>query len=241
MASRPQRRPELVQVGVGDHEPAEHEEQVDAERARGEQRADQRDHLGHPGQRREVEVEEHHPGRRDDAQPGQPTQLARRSRGSRTGSAAGAGSSRAPNEIMAGRGACRRRRPTGMPHRLTVSRSCTTRSGERHGRAAGNAPATRRLPAIEVQHPVERLARRRPERLAGVVGGGQQHALAHLRRDAEQLGDLPLVAQVQRGPRAAQPAGPGRELVAPRGRQQRAPQPGLVAAPAARRPRSGSR
>src|SRR3954453_9661543 len=36
-----------------------------------------------------------------------------------------------------------------------------------------------RLPAVEVQHPVDGLAGSRPEGLTGVVGRGQQHALTH--------------------------------------------------------------
>ena len=47
-----------------------------------------------------------------------------------------------------------------------------------------------RLPAVDVEHALQRFPRRRPERLAGVVGRREQDALPHVRRDAEQLGDL---------------------------------------------------
>ena len=86
------------------------------------------------------------------------------------------------------------------------------------------------LPAVEVQHAVEGFAGRRPERLAREVRRGQQHAVAHVRRDPDELRDLALVAQVQGGPGAAEAAGAGGDLVAPRGREQRPPEPGLVSA-----------
>jgi hypothetical protein len=40
------------------------------------------------------------------------------------------------------------------------------------------------------------------EGIAGVAGGGDQHALADVAGQAEQRGDLGLVVQVQRGRRA---------------------------------------
>jgi nitroreductase len=43
----------------------------------------------------------------------------------------------------------------------------------------------------------------------------------------EQAGDLGLVLQVQRGPGGAESPGPAGQHVAPRGGQQRSPQPGL--------------
>src|SRR3954447_15709756 len=105
--------------------------------------------------------------------------------------------------------------------------------GERVMYVAATPPAVRirndeQLPAVQVEHGLQRFARRGPERLARVVGRREEHALAHVRRDAEQRGDLALVAQVQRRPRGAEAAGTCGELVAPRRGQQRAPESGLV-------------
>ena len=77
---RSQRRSEPVEVGVGDHEAGDDEEQVDAQRALGDQRAEDPVDRRHPGQRREVEVEPDHPQRRDDPEPGQRLQLTGRGR-----------------------------------------------------------------------------------------------------------------------------------------------------------------
>ena len=92
-----QPRTEAVEVGVRDDEAAEHEEQVDAEGARGDQRPQHTDHLGDPGQRGEVEVEQHHPRRRDDPQTREPAQLAG-GRGVAGGCGEGLRSSRSANE-----------------------------------------------------------------------------------------------------------------------------------------------
>ena len=103
--------------------------------------------------------------------------------------------------------AAERHRDAAPAHRKSITATDRVRTRAPARSAAGNDG---RLPAIEMQHLVERLARRRPERLAGVVGGGQQHALADLRREAEQLADLPLVAQRSTTNTADSPAPGGR-------------------------------
>ena len=73
----PQGRPEPVEVGVGDDEAAEHEEQVDAQRTRGDQRPEDVDGGSDAVEAGEVEVEQHDPRRRDDPQPGERPELSR--------------------------------------------------------------------------------------------------------------------------------------------------------------------
>jgi hypothetical protein len=65
---------------VGDDEPAEDEEQVDAQRTGRDQRTEHVDGRGDAVEAGEVEVEQHDPGRRDDPQPGQRRNSAGRER-----------------------------------------------------------------------------------------------------------------------------------------------------------------
>ena len=58
----------------------------------------------------------------------------------------------------------------------------------------------RSSPVIEVQHVVQGAPGGGTERLAGVVGGGDQDALPDVAGQAEDLGGFLLVGQVQRGP-----------------------------------------
>ena len=69
--------PQPVEVGVGDDEPAEDEEQVHTQRTGRDQRAEHVDGGGDAVEAGEVEVEQHDPGRRDDPQPGQCPELSR--------------------------------------------------------------------------------------------------------------------------------------------------------------------
>ena len=85
----------------------------------------------------------------------------------------------------------------------------------RGGLAAGfrlhRARTARRgqLPVIDVQHVRQRPACGGAEGAAGVVGGGDQRALADVTGQAQQPGDLRLVSQVQRRPGG--PESPGRQ------------------------------
>ena len=80
-----------------------------------------------------------------------------------------------------------------------------------------------------MQHLVQRLARCRPERVAGVVGGRDEGAVPDVGRHPQEFGDLLFVLQVQRCPGRSQSASASRQHVAPCRREQRSPQAGLVA------------
>ena len=69
---------------------------------------------------------------------------------------------------------------------------------------------------------LRRATRRGRERVAGVVADREQAHLRDRRRDAQQLGDLGLVLQVERGPRRADATSAGGELEAPHPGKHRA-------------------
>jgi MFS family permease len=110
---------------------------------------------------------------------------------------------------------------------VTLVVSWRHRTGTRRKPASAWGREDAALPVVLVQHLAQRPARGAAEGVTGVVGGGDERALADIVGEPEQPGDLRLIPQVQRGPGGSESPGPAGQHVAPRGGQQRPPQAGL--------------
>src|SRR5439155_1241832 len=107
-----------------------------------------------------------------------------------------------------------------------VSRRATTETIMSETRVGPSGLPAGVAPTVPVGDALDRWADCRLEVAPGGIGDRDERDLAHAVRDAEQLGGLALLRQVQRGPDRAQPARAEGQHEAPDARKDRSVEAG---------------